>query len=109
PGTSPQAPHKRKGRPGLRPGRPHNKIFSSLLAEKLNNILAKDGFELYPTEYISGLPIYAGGPRASFHGARPDLKFESRPLLTDPRVLHEHQERIRAGLERDPAAGWRPA
>ncbi|GAB2889914.1 hypothetical protein GCM10027074_67770 [Streptomyces deserti] len=74
------------------------------LAERLNEILIKDGFELYPTEYISGLPVYAGGPRASFHGGRPDLKFESRPLLTDPRVLHEHQERIRAGLERDPAA-----
>ncbi|GGX42174.1 abortive infection family protein [Streptomyces chryseus] len=74
------------------------------LAEKLNGILTKDGFELYPTGYISGLPVYAGGPRASFHGARPDLKFEARPLLTDPRVLHEHQERIRAGLERDPAA-----
>ncbi|MCZ1012555.1 hypothetical protein O1L68_43500 [Streptomyces lydicus] len=32
------------------------------------------------------------------------MKFEARPLLTDPRVLHEHRERIRAGLERDPAA-----
>lgn len=74
------------------------------LAEKINGILAKDGFELYLTGYISGLPVYAGGPRASFHGARPDLKFEARPLLTDPRVLHEHQECIRACLERDPAA-----
>ncbi|MFF8731727.1 abortive infection family protein [Streptomyces sp. NPDC015171] len=74
------------------------------LAGKLNELLAVDGFELYPAEYISGLPVYAGGSRATFHGARPDWKFESRPLLTDPRVLHEHQERIRAGLERDPAA-----
>ncbi|MFE9679493.1 hypothetical protein ACFYO5_36220 [Streptomyces sp. NPDC006259] len=74
------------------------------LAGKLNDLLAADGFELYPAEYISGLPVYAGGSRATFHGARPDWKFESRPLLTDPRVLHEHQERIRAGLERDPAA-----
>ncbi|MEV0281334.1 hypothetical protein AB0I22_33810 [Streptomyces sp. NPDC050610] len=32
------------------------------LAEKLNGILAKDGFELYPTGYISGLPFYAGAP-----------------------------------------------
>lgn len=74
------------------------------LAGKFNDLLAADGFELYPAEYISGLPVYAGGARATFHGARPDWKFESRPLLTDPRVLHEHQERIRAGLERDPAA-----
>ncbi|MEU8949641.1 abortive infection family protein [Streptomyces sp. NPDC048489] len=74
------------------------------LAKKLNDILTRDGFELYPTEYISGLPVYSGGPCASFHGVRPDMKFESRPLLTDLRVLHEHQERIRAGLERDPAA-----
>ena len=70
----------------------------------LNDILAGDGFELYPIDYISGLPVYGGGQRASFHGARPDLQFDKRPLLTDPRVLHEHQQRIRAGLEADPAA-----
>ncbi|MGW3060690.1 abortive infection family protein [Streptomyces goshikiensis] len=74
------------------------------LVVKINGLLAPDGFELYPTEYISGLPVYTGGSRATFHGARPDWKFESRPLLTDPRVLHEHQERIRASLESDPAA-----
>ncbi|MFD6821940.1 hypothetical protein ACFWC5_16435 [Streptomyces sp. NPDC060085] len=49
------------------------------LAKKLNGILTKDGFELYPTEYISGLPVYSGGPCASFHGVRPDMKFGSRP------------------------------
>ncbi|MCZ1012556.1 hypothetical protein O1L68_43505 [Streptomyces lydicus] len=32
------------------------------LAEKLNGILTKDGFELYPTGYISRLPVYAAGP-----------------------------------------------
>ncbi|MER6471525.1 hypothetical protein [Streptomyces collinus] len=79
------------------------------LAEKLNDILAKDSFGLYPAEYISELPVYAGGTRASFHGAQPDLKFEARPLLADPRVLHEHQERIRGGLERDSAAAMHPA
>ncbi|MFJ2206351.1 abortive infection family protein [Streptomyces microflavus] len=74
------------------------------LVKQFNDILSADGFELYPVEHISGLPVYTGRARATFHGARPDWKFEARPLLTDPRVLHEHQERIRAGLERDPAA-----
>lgn len=69
-----------------------------------NKLLAVDGFELYPIEFISGLPVFAGAARVSFHGARPDLRFEQRPLLTDPRVLHEHQQRIRVGLDNDPAA-----
>ncbi|MFF4285703.1 abortive infection family protein [Streptomyces sp. NPDC001633] len=74
------------------------------LVTRFNEILAPDGFELYPSEYLSGLPLYAGGCRTAFHGARPDLRFEARPLLTDPRVLHEHQNRVRAGLQKDPAA-----
>ena len=74
------------------------------LVRLLNEILAADGFELVPARLISGHPVYKGGSRVAFHGARPDLKFEQRPLLTDARVLHEHQRRIRAGLESDPAA-----
>jgi hypothetical protein len=69
-----------------------------------NKFLAVDGFELYPIEFISGLPVFTGVARVSFHGARPDLRFEQHPLLTEPRVLHEHQQRIRAGLNNDPAA-----
>ncbi|MER8199481.1 hypothetical protein ABTY00_36855 [Streptomyces microflavus] len=42
------------------------------LVKQFNDILAADGFELYPAEYISGLPVYAGGSRATFHGVRPD-------------------------------------
>ncbi|MDJ0347378.1 hypothetical protein QMK19_40090 [Streptomyces sp. H10-C2] len=40
------------------------------LAEKFNDILTVDGFELYPIEYISGLPIYAGGPNPLGRGRR---------------------------------------
>ncbi|GAA4936180.1 hypothetical protein GCM10023224_16250 [Streptomonospora halophila] len=69
-----------------------------------NQALAPDGFELFPVDAISNRPIFAGGPRASFHGARPDLNYEQRPLLSDPRVLLDHQRRIHTSIENDPAA-----
>lgn len=88
----------------LHPAVRHDEAEVQRLVKILNKALAADGFELYPVEYISGLPVFAGGPRASFHGARPDFRFDKHPLLTDPRVLREHQDRIRAGLDNDPAA-----
>ncbi|WP_331768014.1 abortive infection family protein [Embleya sp. NBC_00896] len=48
--------------------------------------------------------MYRARRRTSFHGGLPELKLDTRPLLTDPVVLHEHLGRIRDGIERDPAA-----
>lgn len=70
----------------------------------LNEALAPDGYELIPDRYVSGSPVFVAHQRRSFHGVRPDLSLAKRALLTDPQVLHEHLDRIRHGVERDPAA-----
>jgi hypothetical protein len=74
------------------------------LLRAFNQALAPDGYEIAVDHVISGQDVYAGRERAAFHGAAPALKLEERPLLTDPRVLHEHLDRIRDGLAGDPAA-----
>ncbi|OPC76467.1 hypothetical protein B4N89_46330 [Embleya scabrispora] len=74
------------------------------LARMFNDALAPDGWELVPDGAISGRPIHKARRRTSFHGVLPELDLDARPLLTDPRVLHEHLGRIRDGIERDPAA-----
>ncbi|MEU7615894.1 abortive infection family protein [Micromonospora rifamycinica] len=74
------------------------------LASSLNSALSPDGYELVSLESISGRPIYTGRHKRPFHGDHPALALEKRPLLTDPRVLHEHLSRIREAVERDPAA-----
>ena len=74
------------------------------LVAMLNAALAPDGYEIGQVGAISGAPTFEGRRRGSFHGDLPRLALERRPLLTDPRVLHEHLDRIRAGLEPDPPA-----
>ncbi|MEU0940984.1 hypothetical protein [Embleya sp. NPDC005971] len=74
------------------------------LARMFNDALAPDGWELVPDGAISGRPIHKARRRTSFHGGLPELNLDARPLLTDPRVLHEHLGRIRDGIDRDPAA-----
>ncbi|CAN3985991.1 abortive infection family protein [Kitasatospora purpeofusca] len=74
------------------------------LLHTFNALLAADGYELVQDGAISGLPLFKGVRNGSFHGDQPQLQLESRRLLTDPRVLHEHLVRIRDGLQKDPAA-----
>lgn len=74
------------------------------LLKSFNDALARDGYELYPKEWISGHAVYGWRTRDSFHGATPRLKLRERPLLTDPVVLEEHLGRIRDALTSDPAA-----
>ena len=66
--------------------------------------LQRDGYELYPAEWISGHAVYSWRLRDSFHGVTPELKLRERAVLTDPAVLEEHLARIRDGLTSDPAA-----
>lgn len=73
------------------------------LLKGYNEALARDDWELYPAEYISGHAIYGWRKLGSFHGTTPELRLEERPL-TDPSVLQEHLVRIREGLAADPAA-----
>jgi hypothetical protein len=68
------------------------------------NALARDGYELYPADWISGHAVYGWRRRDSFHGASPELRLRERALLTDPEVLGEHLVRIRDSLGSDPAA-----
>jgi hypothetical protein len=68
------------------------------------NALARDGYELYPADWISGHAVYGWRRRDSFHGASPELRLRERALLTDPEVLEEHLVRIRDSLGSDPAA-----
>lgn len=68
-----------------------------------NDALAPDGYELYEQDYISGHPIYGWQAREGFHRSDANHLIKRRPLLTDPRVLQEHLNRIRDGLCDDPA------
>jgi hypothetical protein len=74
------------------------------LLNSFNEALARDGYELYPADWISGHAVYGWRRRDSFHGASPELRLRERELLTDPVVLEEHLVRIRDSLSADPAA-----
>lgn len=74
------------------------------LLESFNEALARDGYELFPTDRISGHAVYGWRRRDSFHGSNPDLRLHERELLTDPEVLEEHLARIRDSLSSDPPA-----
>ena len=74
------------------------------LLKSFNEALGRDGYELYPAEWISGHALYSWRRRDSFHGATPELRLNERAVLTDPAVLEEHLARIRDGLTSDPAA-----
>ena len=73
------------------------------LLKSFNEALGRDGYELYPADWISGHAVY-GWRRDSFHGASPELRLRERAVLTDPGVLEEHLARIRDSLISDPAA-----
>lgn len=74
------------------------------LLKTFNEALSRDGYELYPADWISGHAVYAWRLRDSFHGGNPELKLRERAVLTDPAVLEEHLTRIRDSLTSDPAA-----
>lgn len=74
------------------------------LLHTFNDILARDDYELYPADWISGHAVYSWRRRGSFHGENPELKLRERAVLTDPTVLEEHLTRIRNSLMSDPAA-----
>jgi AbiJ N-terminal domain 3/Abortive infection C-terminus len=74
------------------------------LLKSFNAALARDGYELYPAEWISGHAVYGWRLRDSFHGVIPELKLRERAVLTEPAVLEEHLARIRDGRTSDPAA-----
>ncbi|MDT5281858.1 MAG: hypothetical protein QOJ20_3053 [Mycobacterium sp.] len=69
------------------------------LLKSFNEALARDGYELYPAEWISGHAVYGWRLRDSFHGVTPELNLRERAVLTDPALA-----RIRDGLTSDPAA-----
>lgn len=83
--------------------RADEKEVATLLAS-FNGALTRDGYELYPADWISGHAVYSWRRRDSFHGLSPKLKLRERALLTDPQVLEEHLTRIRDGLTADPPA-----
>lgn len=74
------------------------------LLKSFNDALARDGYELYPADWISGHAVYGWRTRDSFHGGSPELNLRARALLTDPVVLEEHLTRIKDGLVADPPA-----
>jgi len=83
--------------------RPDEEQVAALL-RSFNEVLARDGYELYPADWISGHAVYRWRQRDSFHGANPELRLRERALVTDPEVLEEHLARIRDSLASDPAA-----
>ncbi|MCV7216873.1 abortive infection family protein [Mycobacterium crocinum] len=83
--------------------RPDEEEVAGLL-RSYNEALARDGYELFPADWISGHAVYGWRRRESFHGSTPELRLRERELLTDPMVLEEHLVRIRDSLASDPAA-----
>lgn len=75
---------------------------ASILAG-FNGLLRVDGYELFPTEWISGHAVYGWRLLEAFHGPEPELRLKQRPLY-EPEVLQEHLTRIKNGLVADPAA-----
>lgn len=75
----------------------------AVLLKAVNEALARDGFELYACDWVSGHAIYGWRRLDAFHGASPELRLGARPL-SDPDVLQEHLNRIRSGLVADPPA-----
>jgi len=80
-----------------------NEAEAALLLKAFNEALARDGYELHASDWISGHAIYGWRRLGAFHGTTPELRLSERPL-TDPDVLQEHLNRIRAGLVADPPA-----
>jgi len=71
------------------------------LLQLFNTALAPDGYVLYQQDSICGHPIYGWKKIDGFHNSNASHLIESRPLLTDPRVLQDHLKRIRDGLQDD--------
>lgn len=82
--------------------RPDEAEVATLLTA-FNEALSPDGYELYGSRWISGHAVYRWRRRDTFHGSTPELRLDERPL-TDPAVLQEHLNRIRAPLVEDPPA-----
>jgi hypothetical protein len=82
--------------------RPNGEEAARVLAS-VNELLRVDGYELYPTEWISGHAVYGWRLLDAFHGSEPELRLKERPL-SEPDVLQEHLTRIKNGLVADPAA-----
>jgi hypothetical protein len=82
--------------------RPNEEEAATILAG-FNDLLRVDGYELYPTDWISGHAVYGWRLIDAFHGSEPELRLKERPL-SDPVVLQEHLTRIKNGLAADPAA-----
>lgn len=76
---------------------------AATLLKAFNEALARDGYELYASDWISGRAIYDWRRLDTFHGTTPELRLNERPL-TDPDILQEHLKRIRDGLVADPPA-----
>ncbi|MGV0737524.1 abortive infection family protein [Mycobacterium syngnathidarum] len=83
--------------------RPDDEEVTRLL-KSFNEALARDGYELYPADWISGHAVYGWRRRGTFYGANPELRLRERALVPDPEVLEEHLARIRDSLGSDPAA-----
>jgi hypothetical protein len=82
--------------------RPYAETVQAMLTA-FNEALAPDGYELFEQTSISGRPIYSSRDRNGFHPNAAVLK-TNRPRLNDPRVLHEHLDRIDRSIDHDPSA-----
>jgi hypothetical protein len=65
-------------------------------------MLARDDWELYEANQLSGKPVFAGRKREAYHAAPQALAVESYPRLDDPQALREHLRRIDRDLRSDP-------
>ncbi|WP_262455133.1 abortive infection family protein [Arthrobacter sp. A2-55] len=73
------------------------------LVELYNTVLHRDGYQMMAEGENNGRFFYKVKPRTSFHGDVPQV-IAAQPILTDAGVLHEHLQRIKDGLAKDPAS-----
>ncbi|MDQ3422989.1 MAG: abortive infection family protein [Actinomycetota bacterium] len=74
------------------------------LVTEFNTQLRPDGYQLTPTSFISGHPIYAGTRITASHTPATALKRPTRTLLDDHTALQDHLDSIQRTIGTDPPA-----
>lgn len=88
----------------LHPAVRTNANETGVLLVGFNEALRPDGYELYEKSNVSGRPLFGWRSLQGFHGSALGHLLQNRPAVTDPAVLQEHLDRIKRGIENDPAA-----
>lgn len=73
------------------------------VVDEFNKILAPDGYQMRPKEYISGHAVYGWVQTRGYHDQTDSSRFSNKANVTERDVLSQHLRRIENGLASDPA------